>query len=538
MLTRATAGGRARFLHSCIGVANRFNGSLAESQTAQFSSVLDPASALRRTLPRLVPQSELDEIRSMKSSDLRRLAQAAAAEGAHPAVLETIAERCEAFGEQMRYWDIVYVLQAFAQMRVDNRSLFLRMAEVLCTKTSKFAPKRILDLFAVYESMGLRPRPLYVELFHSTIRLSRSMYAEEVSLTLQAFARHRLGNPTVVAHLVSAVLRQLRDFRLRYLCGVTGALGSLEMVPDTMLTEFEDHAKFEVQTVAIQELLENLQAFPQLEFSWRPYEELCLDEFRNRVRTLRTAQDVGQFVDPFETMNFLRTRGLLEDSYLEALSQWCLLTVHRPNVLSERRPTSRQLFQLYDRCRESELQSLPALKDAIRYYVESGGGQWQLALPKPLAYNRKRRYLRTHDPLEDVVLPMTHEPKEVLMEHRPHQQPKMDDLPGLPSSDKIAVGAPVADELDLSRLPERSNRKKDAGETVKGFITSRKSVRPRHRRDPGLKKIFRKDMHRAPYYLMPGYASRPKYRPGVATKRTPYPDIPPGKGGAAWVLRR
>merc|ERR1719359_2042466 len=167
---------------------------------------------------------------------------------------------------------MVYVLQAFTDARVDTRQLFLRLANTLCAKTSKFPPKLVLDVFAVYESIGLRPRALYVELFHATIKLSRAMYAEELSLTLQCFARHRLGNPTVVAHLVSAILRDLKDMRLRYLCGIAGALGSLQMVPDTMLAELNKHAKFDVETVAVQELLENLQAFPQLEFSWRPYE--------------------------------------------------------------------------------------------------------------------------------------------------------------------------------------------------------------------------------------------------------------------------
>ena len=58
------------------------------------------------------------------------------------------------------------------------------------------AVKHILDLLAVYEAHDLRPQALYVELLHALLRLSRSMYAEELALSLQALARYELGNPT------------------------------------------------------------------------------------------------------------------------------------------------------------------------------------------------------------------------------------------------------------------------------------------------------------------------------------------------------
>lgn len=494
---------------------------------------------------------ELAEVGSMKSSELRRLSEAAASEGAHAQLWDAIARRCEDFAEQMNHWDMVHVLQAFTDARVENRPLFFRLADALCHKTSKFPPKRLLDVFAVYEACGIRPRALYVELFHATIRLSRSMYAEELSLALQCLARHRLGNPTVVAHLVSAILRQLPEMRLRYLCGVAGALGSLQMVPDTMLAELDGHAQFEVETVAVQELLENLQAFNQLEFSWQPYEDLCLQQFKERVAGFKTHKDVSQLADPFEAMLFMRTKGLLEPSFLEAMTQWCLFTVHRPNVRSQRRPTARQLAQLHDRCKEYGLESAPALEDAISYYVESGGGQWPNALPKPLQYSRGRRYIRSFDPLEDMLeQEALVAPTSTLALPRGAQRPAavVQDLAGLPSSDSFE-GQPPAEWSEgdvieaeaageLAPFPERSSMKKCGGKYVGAHITTRKSVRPRHRRDPGLKRILRKNWHRAPLFMQPGYASRPKYRPGVATRRYPWAGVPVGPRGASWVLRR
>lgn len=488
---------------------------------------------------------EIAEVSGMKSSGLRRLAQAAASEGAHSLLWDALARRCEDFAEQMRHWDMVYVLQAFTDARVENKELFLRFADALCAKTSKFPPKIMLDVFAVYEAIGLRPRALYVELFHATIKLSRSMYAEELSLTLQCLARHRLGNPTVVAHLLHAVVRQLRDVRLRYLCGISGALGALEMVPDAMQAELDRHAQFEVETVAVQELLENIQAFPELEFSWQPYEKLCLEQFRGRIATFQTAADVGQLADPFEAMLFLRARGMLERNFLEALNQWCLAAVHKPNVLSERRPTSRQLAQLHDRCQEFGIENDPALKDAIGYYVESGGGQWPNALPKPLEYKRNRRYYRSIDLAEEAGVPVVRPGAgaAVTRGSQKASEKLIEDLPGLPSLDgaEASPHSEWSDDLGDSEMseaaPDRSH-KKCGGETVGAWITSRRSVRPRHRRDPGLQRIHRKNWHRPPIWWLPGYASRPKYQPGVATYRYPYAGTPTGPRGASWVLRR
>jgi hypothetical protein len=490
---------------------------------------------------------ELAELSSMKSSQLRKLSQAAASEGAHSLLWDAIAKRCDDFAEQMRHWDIIYVLQAFTDARVDNNDLFLRFADALCAKTSKLPPKLLSDVFAVYEAVGLRPRALYVELFHAMIRLSRSMYAEELSQMLQCLARHRLGNPTVVAHLVDATMRQLRDMRFRYLCSVVGALGSLQMVPDTMLTELDRHAKFELETIAAQELLENLQAFPQLEFSWRPYEELCLQEFQRRLSGFKTAADVGQLADPYETMLFLRAKGLLESSFLEALIQWSLAAAHTPNVRSVRRPTSRQLAQLYDWCHEYGLDANPALSDAIGYYVESGGGQWPDKLPMPLKYSRQRRFVKSFDPLEDFVAQDSGAQSGTLASvHSSARSSErlVEDLPGLPSSDgglatrAADLSEDAGDAESLISLPARSSYKRCGGETVGALITSRKSVRPRHRRDPGLKKILRKNWHRPPIYMMPGYTSRAKYRPGVATRQFPWGDDPVGRRGGVWVHRR
>mmetsp|Transcript_37468 Transcript_37468/g.79479 ORF Transcript_37468/g.79479 Transcript_37468/m.79479 type:complete len:581 (-) Transcript_37468:223-1965(-) len=522
--------------------------------------------------PSFLPFSGLGDLQKlpvMKSGEVRRLAEAAASEGADKAVWDGIAERCMISAEHLQHWDVVQILQAFTAAGIKNEPLFERLGEVLVTKTSKLAPKHVLDLFAVYEAQGLRLRSLYVELFHSMIRLSRSMYAEELSLSLQALARYGLGNPTVVAHLVRAVVRDLSDFRLRYLCGVTGSLGALNCTPQDLLAELDKQARLEVETVPVQELLDNMNAFPLLEYSWAPYEEMNWKELQARVASYETQKDIDQFVDPFEALDFLQARSALPDSFLLAMTQWCLHGVHLPNVRTERRPTSEQLVKLHELCKERGLEETPALQDAIAYYLESAGGLWQPIMPKPLMFKKKRMYIRKDDPLEGTelepipypYLPLLERAKDVPQASRAAAS---DDLFGSPLPEtQVAQPEGMEAESELDNLmvepPRwsaatpiteivRVKRYKPSGRSplltqeeslVHCWITSRRSPKdPRLRPGPGLRAKARRDVQREPLWYNGGWGTRPKYQRGVATPRYPWKGVPPGNRGAKRILRR
>lgn len=73
---------------------------------------------------------------------------------------------------------------------------------------------------------------------------------------------------------------------------------------------------------------------------------------RHLLKPIGLRQDVDQLVDPFSTLFFLQSHGALHADFLRALCQWSLKGVHRPNVRSERRPTSQQLVILHDFCFE------------------------------------------------------------------------------------------------------------------------------------------------------------------------------------------
>ena len=162
-------------------------------------------------------------------------------------------------------------------------------------------------------------------------------------------------------------------------------------------------------------------------------------------------QEVDQLVDPFQVLFFLQARGHLHANYLRALTQWCLRGVHRPNVRSERRPTTAQLVLLYDYCREHGLEEEPALNDTLAYFVESGGGKWHALYARPLAYKKKRNYIRKEDPLKDVELP------RLGSRASDSAKPKMlEDLPGLP-------GLPQEDSSESREIVEAETA------TVEGF---------------------------------------------------------------------
>ena len=499
--------------------------------------------------------ADLVKVPDMNSGQLRKLAQAAAAEGAASELWAALAQRCEDTADRLNYWDAVHILQAFTEAQFplpedQNRSLFLSLGEALSAKTSKMATKHVLDLLAVYEAADLRPRGLYVELLHTLVKLSRSMYAEEVALTLQALARYELGNPTVIAQLMRTIQSEIKEFRFRYLCATAGALGVLQACPPEFMEILDTRARFEVDTISLQELLDNLQAFPQLEFSWKAYEDMCLDEFLERISQLRTAEDVDQLVDPFSTLFFLQSHGVLHADFLRALCQWSLKGVHRPNVRSERRPTSQQLVILHDFCFEYGLEEEPALQDALAFFVESGGGLWHHIYPQPLAYHKKRRYIRTDDPLEGMDLPELPDAiasKAVVQSRTPAR--RMEELPGLPSMDESEDALTVAEVGEVLDAPVRRRRKesgpspllKDPEDTLVYRIRtrSRKGPRPRHTRDPLRKRDWEKETVPGPLWYYGSWRSRPKYQPGQSLgPRYPYARVPVGPRGASWILRR
>lgn len=62
---------------------------------------------------------------------------------------------------------------------------------------------------------------------------------------------------------------EIKEFRLRYLCAATGALGALSACAPELMEILDRRARFEVDTVNLQELQDNMQATRDEENSTR-----------------------------------------------------------------------------------------------------------------------------------------------------------------------------------------------------------------------------------------------------------------------------
>ena len=124
---------------------------------------------------------------------------------------------------------------------------------------------------------------------------------------------------------------------------------------------------------------------------------------------------------------------------------------------------------MYDYCREHELEDEPALNDAIAYFVESGGGKWQEVYARPLSYTKKRYYIRTADPLQDVDLPPLPRSRSA-----PAKVKMLEDLPGLPGLPALTPTEREDQEDDLALIEEADVvRKKPSG----SFSAAEKALR-------------------------------------------------------------
>jgi hypothetical protein len=445
----------------------------------------------------------------MGSNQLRKLSEAAleAPESAAPQVWGTLGDACEANAEKLRHWDAVAILSAFTRARVERPSLYMRLAEPLAAKASRLAPKHALDIIAVYEANGIRPRALYVEIFHALIRLADAMYAEEMTATLQGLARLQLGNPTLVTKFTHVVKRELTQFRYLHLCASTGALYSLGALHGSLFAALNSKAKMETEMLTTEELQEALQGLPSLEYSWVPYEDLCRAEFAKRIQSFKTAEDVSTLADPFATLFFLQVHGCLSKEFLRALCRWCLDASYKPSNLTDKRPTAYQLAILHDRCEEFGMGDNKHLAKAMKVFISTVGGKrlHGHTRPQPLVYKKQRRYFRTVDLKGNAALKATG--SDDIFAPSDDMESSEQDLFQADGDFEDSI-----DSIDADHSWRLKQFKPSGGESAEVWSTPVKSPKsPRRRKDPGIQRVRATDMHRLPFWLE-GFNAKPKYR--------------------------
>ena len=109
----------------------------------------------------------------------------------------------------------------------------------------------------------------------------------------------------------------------------------------------QERMDFECTAMPINEVYEALCKLPEVEFSYAPFEALLWREFAQRLTRIKTAEDVDMFAAPLEVVAFLKTHGIVTDNVLKQWARWSLEASYRPNTLSHKRPTARELTYLY-----------------------------------------------------------------------------------------------------------------------------------------------------------------------------------------------
>ena len=355
-------------------------------------------------------QMELASIGRMGSASLRDAVDALAlnkqllSSNESEAVMKAVCERATAIKSDMRYWDVVKIVQAYAAV-VSKPSVssdeLSGVATILHGKVSQLSVKHLLDVMLALEQAGIRPQALMTEIANRLIDITKSsMYADELVALLRIVARCRLGSKFVDA-IVSAVLINedlLAQLRFLHSCEVLGALASVGRIDQRLITKLEQKCEIELQVMPLEELWRTTTAFPRLAYSYSPLETMAHDRMREVVSGI-TASQFDEVTRPMEFLQFLRFRDLLSDDAIISACKWANDAVYRPATRTQafRRPTIFEVAVLADFCAQRGISS-DRIEKAITVTVTSKGGTVdRVAKPKPLRYRRRRSYIRELD---------------------------------------------------------------------------------------------------------------------------------------------
>eukprot|EP00392_Amoebophrya_sp_AT5.2_P004883 g4892.t1 len=276
--------------------------------------------------------------------------------GANAHLWEAAAERLDKM-DNILYFDAIGILKAYTialgkasemSPTLLPDSVFLKLTEDITSQASRLAVPHILQTLEICERLNQRPRVLYVELFHHLVRLAPSMYAEEVvncflrrgSTHLSAnfkypytLARLELRNPYLQREFSKHIVANAHHFRFLHLCALQCCFSLLDGGA--------------AQVLSLEEVYETLTRFPALEFSYKPFEDALWAEFLRRLDSeVKDTSDVDTLAEPMTVLRMLHARGAVTENMAKAFAQWAYDASYRPNMLSWKRPTGRDLLFL------------------------------------------------------------------------------------------------------------------------------------------------------------------------------------------------
>jgi hypothetical protein len=384
-------------------------------------------------------QVEIKSISRMGSASLREAVSALTqSESFTPEqrvdVMNAVCQRAITIKTDMRYWDLVALVQAYAwsvpQSAYQIESLE-EISKIIGSKLSHLSVKHLLDLLMAYKRLGMRPAVVHTSLLDRVSdAVKGTMYADElVALTL-IMARTGMEKDsrkfvTTVAKSIVLNDSLLNQMRFLHSCEVAGALASMTCLESRLEEKLMRKCQFELEVMPLEELWKTITGFEKLAFSYTPFEELASDRLTTAIVPSLEASSFDQVTRPIDFFNFLRIRDLVTDDLLVVTCKWANDAVYRPATRTQafRRPTIFEVAFLADLCRERGIET-SRIEKAIRITVTSKGGTEQtVAKPKPLRYRKRRAYLKEPDGYAAMkVVPVKAIPEEQLSAERKNNE--------------------------------------------------------------------------------------------------------------------
>jgi hypothetical protein len=350
--------------------------------------------------------AEIATINRMGSASLREACEAVMRNSVSKSdasrVMTAVCERAVAIQSDMRYWDLVSIVQASAAASAKNNEELEILAELIRGKLSHLAPKHMIDVIASFESLDLRPKALYKDLFNRLIdSVGTSMYVDELVALLRVLARNQMKNEKLIDSLSSRIISNdglINQLRILHCCEVVGAIAALGRTPDKLLQIVEDRVANELQVVPLDELWKTVTGFSKLVHSYEPFERMTTERMQSVISSLEPVM-FDQVTSPIDFLQFIRLKDWMTPEIVIAACKWANDAVYRPATRTQahRRPTIFEVALLADLCREMQI-PMELIEKAVKVTVTSKGGTvTQVAKPKPLRYRKRRAYIREAD---------------------------------------------------------------------------------------------------------------------------------------------
>ena len=331
----------------------------------------------------------------MNGMTLRKTVEAASARHMDSSFWNSAGKRAIEVAGSLKYWDAIRICQAFAAAEQNHQEgVFVAISEAIRQQISSLAPKHVLDTLAAFETVGMRPKQLYVELFNAMLKLTPAMYGEEMAQTASTMARLNVSNPQLLSRVKAGIMENQRQLKFLHLCQIAGSFASLSCLDDDFLTSLERSAKKEIDLMTPDEVFDSLKGLRFLQFSWKPFESHFLEcGLGSFIDSVTNHKVIDELSSPVSFFLFLKRHNMLSNKVLVAYSNWLKEAALRPNTRIGRRPSSEDVFLISDHSWEYQAGEVACL-EAISIFRREG------PVPlKPLRYARKRGYINAEDPL-------------------------------------------------------------------------------------------------------------------------------------------